>query len=86
MRQIEKICVLQNKYIEIFVIFRICLIIFLLIRELFIDDHVTQSNHAQLNRSSQGRPRNCILLSRKLNWRLIKQFYARSTLIYIERI
>ena len=56
MRQIEKICVVHNKYIQIFVIFLICLIIFLLLRESFIDDYVTQRNRARLKRSSQGRP------------------------------
>ena len=52
MRQIEK-----NTNLSIYVlcttqIFSICLIIFLLIKELFIDDYVTQRKHARLNRSS----------------------------------
>ena len=51
MRQIEKntnlsiyfLCITQNS--------STCLIIFLLIRELFIDAYVTQKNHGRLNRS-----------------------------------
>ena len=45
-------CVTQGMS-TVLVIFLIRLIIFLLIREFFIDHYVTQRNHARLNRSSR---------------------------------
>ena len=56
MRQMEKICVVHNKYVGIFVFFLIHLIIFLVIREFFIINNKTQSKHARQYRSFQGRP------------------------------
>ena len=55
MKQIEEICVVHNKYIEKKRFF-ICLIIFLLIRELFFDDCVTLRNHARHHRLSSYWP------------------------------
>ena len=50
MRQMEKICVVHNKYVGIFVFFLIYLIIFHLMSDLFIDIYGTQRNHAQHRR------------------------------------
>ena len=64
MRQMGKITNISIYLLRTTQIFTICPIIFLLVIEFFIDDYVTQRNHAPLNRSSQGRP----LADTLLNW------------------